>query len=333
MKPVKIAMMSLTHGHTRKYFQTLAESPKLDWVAASAENEEVAGRFRRAVPDVPCYLDEGEMFDRHPEIEAAVLASANDRHLTQMEMCAGRGVHVLSMKIPSFDMAEYDRMIELFDAAGLVCQVELELHYNPVVKRIKKLLADGAVGPILSLQATNITLSPVWAFPWQGSPEASYGSRVPLAEGDSRFRGGALCDHPHVFDLIRWLTGGDFRPRVRRGGAQHANRPGGRGHAAGYRQDDRRRHVPVRPILVAAGGAAPRAGARLGGLPQADGGQPDDQRPAGHLDGRLLRAERLTTTGRPTTVTRCNTPTSTSGSAWSTSSSTACATAASRKSI
>jgi predicted dehydrogenase len=57
---------------------------------------------------------------------------------------------------------------------------------------------------------TNITLSPVWAFPWQGVPEASYGSRVRLKDGDNRFRGGALCDHPHIFDLIRWLTGSDF---------------------------------------------------------------------------------------------------------------------------
>ena len=31
-----------------------------------------------------------------------------------------------------------------------------------------------------------------------------------LKDGDDRFRGGALCDHPHIFDLIRWLTGSDF---------------------------------------------------------------------------------------------------------------------------
>ena len=35
-------------------------------------------------------------------------------------------------------------------------------------------------------------------------------ARVPLRAGDPRFRGGALCDHPHIFDLIRWLTGSDF---------------------------------------------------------------------------------------------------------------------------
>jgi predicted dehydrogenase len=83
-------------------------------------------------------------------------------------------------------------------------------HAHPVVMRLKKLLAENTIGKILSVQATNITLSPVWAFPWQGVPEDSYGKRVPLRDGDPRFRGGALCDHPHVFDLIRHLTGTDI---------------------------------------------------------------------------------------------------------------------------
>ena len=30
MKPVKIAMLGLTHGHTRKYYQTLLDNQKLD---------------------------------------------------------------------------------------------------------------------------------------------------------------------------------------------------------------------------------------------------------------------------------------------------------------
>ena len=34
MTPLKIAMLSLTHGHTRKYYQTLSDSPKLTWLAA-----------------------------------------------------------------------------------------------------------------------------------------------------------------------------------------------------------------------------------------------------------------------------------------------------------
>ncbi len=210
MKPVKVAMTSLTHGHTRKYFQTLKESPKLDWVAATAENDEVRERFYRAVEGVPCYGDEEEMLEKHPEIEAIIPASANARHLEQMRRYAERGIHVLSMKIPTFDMDEYDEMVRVVKKSGIVCQVELELHYNPVLQRIRQLLDGNQIGRIVSFQATNITLSPVWCFPWQGVPEDSYGARVPLSKEDARFRGGALCDHPHVFDLIRHLTGSDF---------------------------------------------------------------------------------------------------------------------------
>lgn len=210
MKPVKIAMVSLTHGHTRKYYQTLRENCKLDWVASCAEDEAAREVYDLYKTGVPCYLGMEEMFEKHPDIEAVVLASANDKHLEQVRVCAERGIDILSMKVPTLDIGEYDQMIELCEKASIVCQVELELHYNPVVMRLKKLIEEGRVGKILSMQATNITLSPVWAFPWQGNPESSFGSRVPLRAGDSRFRGGALCDHPHVFDLIRWLTGADF---------------------------------------------------------------------------------------------------------------------------
>ena len=40
MEKLKIAMMSMTHGHTRKYYQVLKENPKLSWVAVSTANEE-----------------------------------------------------------------------------------------------------------------------------------------------------------------------------------------------------------------------------------------------------------------------------------------------------
>ncbi|MCR5263324.1 MAG: Gfo/Idh/MocA family oxidoreductase [Clostridiales bacterium] len=210
MERLKIAMMSMTHGHTRKYYQVLKENPKLEWVAVSTANEDVKKIFLNSVQGIPCYDSDEEMLDAHPEIEAVVLASENSEHLRQTRLCAERGIHILSMKIPTFDMDEYDEMIRICDESGIVFQVELELHYNPVVKRVKDIIASGKLGNILSFKATNTTLSPVWAFPWQGVPEKSYGKRVPLRDGDSRFRGGALCDHPHIFDLIRELTDSEF---------------------------------------------------------------------------------------------------------------------------
>lgn len=210
MKPLKIAMMSMTHGHTRKYYQVLQENPKLDWVAVSTANQEVKQIFLDSVQGIPCYDSDEQMLKAHPDIEAVILASENCEHLRQMKLCAQRGIHILSMKIPSFDEREYQQMIDITEEAGVVCQIELELHYNPVVARLKELIAQNAIGKLTSFQATNITLSPVWAFPWQGVPEQSYGRRIPLREGDVRCRGGALCDHPHIFDMIREVTGSEF---------------------------------------------------------------------------------------------------------------------------
>ena len=54
MKPLKIAMMSMTHGHTRKYYQTLMDNPKLDWVAVATANDEVKEIFLNSVDGIPC---------------------------------------------------------------------------------------------------------------------------------------------------------------------------------------------------------------------------------------------------------------------------------------
>ncbi len=209
MKPIKIAILSLTHGHSRKYFQTLKENPNLEWVAVSAETEKIKNVFLKGNYGIPCYTNEQEMFDKHPEIEAVVMASANNKHLAQFKVCSERHINILCMKIPTFDMNEYAQMIEMVEESGIVCQVELELHYNPVMARIKQLVSSDELGKIRSINATNITLSPVWAFPWQNDPGASYGKRIQLAPGDNRFRG-ALADHPHVFDMIRALTNSEF---------------------------------------------------------------------------------------------------------------------------
>lgn len=210
MEKLKIAMMSMTHGHTRKYYDVLKNNPKLEWIAVSTANDEVKRIFQNSVRGIPCYDSDEAMLDAHPEIEAVVLASENCEHLRQVRLCAERKINVLSMKIPTFDMEEYAEMERLVAESGITFQIELELHYNPVVMRMKELMKNHAVGNTEAFNATNITLSPVWAFPWQGVPEKSYGKRVPIKEGSDKFRGGALCDHPHIFDLIREVTESEF---------------------------------------------------------------------------------------------------------------------------
>ena len=67
MKRLKIAMMSMTHGHTRKYYDVLKNNPKLEWIAVSTANEEVRQVFLDKVDGIPCYDSDEAMLDAHPE--------------------------------------------------------------------------------------------------------------------------------------------------------------------------------------------------------------------------------------------------------------------------
>lgn len=101
-------------------------------------------------------------------------------------------------------------MLRITESAELVFQVELEMRHHAPLYRIKEVIEQGQIGELLSINMINYSHNPVWWRPWQCNPEDSYGKRVRLRQDDYRFRGGALADHPHIFDAIRYVTGASF---------------------------------------------------------------------------------------------------------------------------
>ena len=209
IKPVKIGILSCNHGHAAGYYH-LCKDPYFELVGVS-----IASGYRNNVrleywPEIEQYDSDDELYAAHPDMEAVVIASDNASHMRQVRWAVERGLHIFSMKIPSFDMDEYKEMIRLTNEAGLVCKIELEMRNHAEVQRVKELVETGAIGDVLSITALNTSHNPVWWRPWQANPEASYGKRVPLWPGAIRFRGGALSDHPHIFDCIRYILDDDF---------------------------------------------------------------------------------------------------------------------------
>lgn len=209
IKPIKIAILSCNHGHGKAYYE-LQDDPMFDLVGVSVEPGYRTKVALERIPNVPKYDSDEELYQNHPDIEAVIIASANKKHIEQVRVAAEKGLHIFSMKIPTFDRAEYDEMIELVEKAGVVCQVELEMRYAAELRRVKELIEEGAIGKPLSISMINYSHNPIWWRPWQCSPEESYGRRVCLREGDGRYRGGALADHPHIFDAVRYITGSEF---------------------------------------------------------------------------------------------------------------------------
>lgn len=207
IKPIKIAILSCNHGHAKSYYD-LINNPLFELVGISIVYGSEA--IERLPDSIPRYRTDEELYNAHPELEAVIIASDNKTHMQQVRDAAKRGLHIFSMKIPTFDLDEYREMVELTEKNGLAFQVELEMRHHAPLYHVRDIIQSGKYGKLLSINMVNYSHNPVWWRGWQCDPEASFGKVVSLKPDDPRFRGGALADHPHVFDAIRFVTGASF---------------------------------------------------------------------------------------------------------------------------
>lgn len=211
---IKVAVTGFENGHCYYLYLGLLNEPDVEVVAVSfAPHARInyEGRMGKHVfDDVDIFYDTEEMLLAHPEIQACVIGSANSKHAKEFRLCAQRGIHVISMKVPTLDMQEYDEMLTLQKKHGTKVFIELEMRWYASVRRVKELIEAGKIGDVLAFNAFNYSHNPMWWDHWIDIPEESYGKRIPIHPGDRIFRGGALTDHPHIFDLARYITGSDF---------------------------------------------------------------------------------------------------------------------------
>ena len=214
MKPVSL-VAGTANPHMPGYIRGSANPDYPIKVAALAEFDEArmanARNWLKTCPDMRFYADWREMLDSHPEAEAIIIGSDNKHHCEMFKEAIRRKLHIYSMKVVSMDEDECAELLALTKDYERIIQVELELHFSAQFQYAKKLVETGRLGRLESIYLTNISQSPINYFLNWGDPELSYGKTVPIRPGAKVFRGGALTDHPHPFDLIRWITGREFK--------------------------------------------------------------------------------------------------------------------------
>ena len=213
-KKLKIAVMGFENGHCYFLYRALKSEPNIEIVACSfAPRARVIYEQRlgaNAFDGVDLFYDDEEMLNAHPEIEACVCGGANSEHMSEFRLCAERGIHVISMKVPTYDMKEYDEMIALQKKHGIIVYIELEMRWKATIQRMREIIASGALGEIESFTGFNYSHNPMWWQHWMDIPEKSYGKRIPIKPKSRVFRGGALTDHPHIFDIARYILDSDY---------------------------------------------------------------------------------------------------------------------------
>lgn len=158
-------------------------------VAVAGRSTERTEAFA-AAHAVPKALDVTQLIEAD-EVELVYIASTHDSHAELARAALERGKPVLLEKAFTVDAASAAELVDLAEERGLFLMEAMWMRFNPVIRRVGDLLAEGAIGEPRTLHA-------------------SFGFAAPAGEGhrlwDPRRGGGSLLDqgvYPLAFaDLV-----------------------------------------------------------------------------------------------------------------------------------
>jgi UDP-N-acetylglucosamine 3-dehydrogenase len=187
---LRVGLVSFAHVHAPALAGTLARLEQVDFTGIHDEDEKrgraaASAHGARWHPTLEALLEASE---------ATVLASTNVDHRGYTEAAARARVHVLCEKPLATTIADAQAMIDACRSAGVQLGTAFPVRGSPAVMALKDAIADGALGRIRAVRATNPGQYPGLWF------------------GDKRLAGGgAAMDHTvHAADAIRWVLDEEF---------------------------------------------------------------------------------------------------------------------------
>jgi len=212
--PVTIAIVGAGNRGADVYARLLTGLPEPARIVAVAEPDR--GRRERlaerdGVPSDHLFSSASELFSRPRLADAVVIATPDTQHLEPARQALALGYHLLLEKPIAPTLPEVNELqAAARDAAGTVTVAHV-LRYSPFFLAIERLLRDGRIGQLVTVQHTeNIGY---WHFAhsyvrgnWRREADAS-----PMI----------LAKACHDLDLLRWLVGTSCTSVASYGGRHH----------------------------------------------------------------------------------------------------------------
>jgi UDP-N-acetylglucosamine 3-dehydrogenase len=92
----------------------------------------------------------------HATVDAVCVATPTPTHHAIVRDAMSHGIHVLVEKPIASTLAEADDLIDMAERAGIVLAVGQVERHNPVVRELRRLIADGTVGTVSSILARRV---------------------------------------------------------------------------------------------------------------------------------------------------------------------------------
>ncbi len=143
------------------------------------------------------YDDWRTMIARH-KLDLVCIATPTVTHAPIALTALEAGAHVLCEKPTAMDAGEAKAMLDRAEALGRVHMIDHELRFNPNRRRVKDLIASGAIGQVRHVNVANITAA--WGDP-ASRPAGDWWSMEDQGGGRLGANGS------HQVDLLRWWLG------------------------------------------------------------------------------------------------------------------------------
>ncbi|MFE9660183.1 Gfo/Idh/MocA family oxidoreductase [Streptomyces sp. NPDC005955] len=167
-----------TGGIAASFTADLLDMPDAEVVAVASRTEAGARAFAERF-GIPRAYGDWSSLAADEDVDVVYVATPHSAHRTAAGLCLEAGRSVLCEKAFTLNTAEAAELVALARARGLFLMEAMWMYCNPLVRRLKALVDDGAIGEVRAVHAD---------FGIDGSFPATHRLR------DPRQGGGALLD-------------------------------------------------------------------------------------------------------------------------------------------
>ncbi|MEM7285272.1 MAG: Gfo/Idh/MocA family oxidoreductase [Actinomycetota bacterium] len=142
---IRVGVVGTSWWADSMYLPALADHPAGRCVAVCGRNEATAAELAERW-NVPLVFTDWREMIASGEIDAVIVASANDTHVPVTRAAVEAGLAVLCEKPVALTAAEADEVAHMADAADAITMVPFTYQYMPMFAATKALIEDGFLG-------------------------------------------------------------------------------------------------------------------------------------------------------------------------------------------
>lgn len=141
-----------TGGIAAAFVRDLRLIPDAEVVAVGSRTQESADAFAQT-HDIPRAHGSWAALAADPDVDIVYVANTHNAHHAAAELCLNAGKPVLCEKPLTVNRAQAQSLVDIARARGLFLMEAMWMRTNPAIRRMRELIADGAIGPVRMVQA------------------------------------------------------------------------------------------------------------------------------------------------------------------------------------